>query len=727
MITSEIRKTALSLLARWSDAAEKWWYSCPENPALGCYGTGYDHWGNHTNLKYAAAMAVLARFGEDLPPSHRQRCLYRALAAFRFSLGAHLAIGKGTLHDSVQWGNTWITALALERFMHGMYLLDEHLTDEDRDMVRRVLISEANWLTDHYEIVAGQWNSSGKNKPESNLWNGAICWRTAESYPDHPRASAWRERAHEFFINGVSIPADASDPTIVAGKPICQRFRGANFFPDFALDHHGYLNVGYMVICASNAAILHFDLKMLGKDRPETLDHHQRDLWQVLRRMVFTDGRLARIGGDTRARYGYCQEFLLPSLLYAADHLGDTDALAIVPRQLQLMQKEFDHNGDGSFYGDRLDAMKRWSPYYYCRLESDRANALGQLIVYLDLVDSMRLAAAPTIEKFEQSCEGVWSDQEHGAVLHRCPTRLASFSWRASGLAQGMCLPPGRGDEAEWLRNLAGYVRFIGASDSLEYGLTSHRKVMRHAIKTFTGGFITCGCIAEGLDLKLDDGWRSSAPAAEHQIIFAALPDGHTVVGMQFATAVNYRSYPCEIKGLHLNLPNDVYQGFRREIVSQSGTLTLASPASLDELIDLNSRWAVSGAVGVLGIYGSKSLVISRAADRRGGRYRTLFVEELCWPGIVGTRPASPGEVLIDCAWLTRTGATADQMQQTARTTSYGSDGLLRTVDLQGADGVRYRLIANFSDQPTTPAECAGPLSPGEAVLISLETGKQIC
>ncbi|MCJ7548753.1 MAG: hypothetical protein MUQ30_03625, partial [Anaerolineae bacterium] len=47
------------------------------------------------------------------------------------------------------------------------------------------------------------------------------------------------------------------------------------------------------------------------------------DLWDVLRRFIFGNGRLARIGGDSRVRYACCQEYLLPSLLYAADVLGD--------------------------------------------------------------------------------------------------------------------------------------------------------------------------------------------------------------------------------------------------------------------------------------------------------------------------------------------------------------------------------------------------------------------
>src|SRR5690606_29330662 len=144
-------------------------------------------------------------------------------------------------------------------------------------------------------------------------------------------------RACEFFVNGVSIAADAADERVIDGKPIRERFRGANFFDSYALDHHGYLNVGYMVICTSNAAILHFDLARAGLAAPESLHHHQADLWEVIRSMIFADGRLARIGGDSRVRYTYCQEYLLPSLLYAADQFDDRHAMELLDGQLRLI------------------------------------------------------------------------------------------------------------------------------------------------------------------------------------------------------------------------------------------------------------------------------------------------------------------------------------------------------------------------------------------------------
>lgn len=703
----------LMLLKNWAAYAERDWYAIPGRTDLGCYGTGYNSWGVQTNQKYVSAMAVLAAHG-DRVGADTAHARQRALAALRFSLASHVS---GDFHctDGTQWGHTWISALGVERMMHGVRLLADHLTDDDRAALQRMLTSESDWLLSHYGEIAGDvWASSGKNKPESNIWNGALLWRTAAMYPQSEHAEEWRLRAHQFMMAGVSIPADASDQRIVAGRRICDWFAGANFFPNYALDHHGYLNVGYMVICTSNAAMLHFDLNHLGLEAPESIHHHQAELWQVLRRFIFSDGRLARIGGDTRVRYAYCQEYLLPALLYAADHLGDSDALDLAQRALEWTEQEARQNGDGSFYSTRLsEDLGRKSPYYTTRLESDRASALGMVIAYAPQAWHKQPSPQPApADRFEASVAGNWAEPEHGAAMHRCATRLASFAWRASGLAQGMCQPPDDSHLAEWANNLAGYVRFMG-DDVLS------RKVLRHQIETFDGGFLTCGAIVEGADVAVLEGWRGR-DLAVHQIAFVALPDGHTVVGLQHCRAADRRVFTTAIKGLHLNVPNDLFNGFERTLATAQGTQTLRSPAAGEQVIDLASPWAsIDDTIGAVSLYGGP-LQLHRSPARRGGKFHSLFVEEICLPCLIGPRAHDAGALLIDCGWLAVSSASAEQVSQMAADNAAASiTGLpadVRGVQVIGRDGQSYVVLANFSDS----AFAAGTvhLPAGHAAMI---------
>src|SRR5690606_34909471 len=102
------------------------------------------------------------------------------------------------------------------------------------------------------------------------------------------------------------------------------------------------------------------------------------------------------------------------------------------------------------------DDLARRSPYYTTRLESDRANALGMVAAYLAQVDQAAPPQRDAAQAFEASAAGSWCEPEHGAALHRSPTRLASFAWRAMSLGQGLCQPPDDGHLAEWQHNLVG-------------------------------------------------------------------------------------------------------------------------------------------------------------------------------------------------------------------------------------------------------------------------------
>ncbi len=791
----ELRSRILSLLANWAAHAEQYWYDVPDVPEcgartggqLGCYGTGYNAWGVQTNQKYVSAMAVLGTLGGKAGLVSADVCSLardRALAALRFSLHSHVS-GRGTCTDGTQWGHTWISALGIERMMHGVYLLDPYLdganssssADEDlRAALQRVLCSEADWILESYHrgahrgVVGDVWNQTGRNAPESNMWNGAILWRTSVMYPDHPHAAAWQQEAHRFLMNAVSVPADAAerdpaDEPLVAGKSVREWHAGANFFASYALDHHGYLNVGYMFICLSNAAMLHFDMKRLAAGpAPASLYHHQADLWRVSRRMLFSDGRLARVGGDSRVRYAYCQEYALPSLLFAADALEEPFAGALLAAQLDWIEQEAAYNADansdspapthqGSFYGRRLQALAERSPYYYTRLESDRACALGMTLAFLEQLASKdavtdrepnaegrpkeKLGPVPGLEArqaFELSVAGTWCEPAHGAVMHRCPSRLASFSWRAHGLGQGMCQPPDDGHLAEWLYNMCGVARFQGEGE-IEGGQTRHRRLLRHEVQCFEGGFATWGAIAEGVDLQIAEGWHGDT-SATHQIAFVALPDAHTAVGLQFCRTARHRTYACQIKGLHLNLPNDLFNGFRRELQTEGGTVMLQAPAKEAQRLDLASSWACvvenpdagrEGRLGVVRLYGEKSLTVHRVPGRRGGKFGPLYTEQICLGCSTGVRALDPETVILDCGWAVLSSAGAEQTRTCARDARQLAiaGALVRGVRVRGANGW-YAVVANWgSDSVSCPAGALLGGGPSDSGIVGSDLLRQ--
>ena len=124
----------LQLLAPWAMYSQKHLYTCPDRPDLICYGPGYNGWGVQTNQKAFAAYAVLASHpkAEELSAALAQEELQRiALGLLRFSLESH-QVGSYHCTDGTSWGHTWISALGIERMIHGIEAIEERLTTQDR-------------------------------------------------------------------------------------------------------------------------------------------------------------------------------------------------------------------------------------------------------------------------------------------------------------------------------------------------------------------------------------------------------------------------------------------------------------------------------------------------------------------------------------------------------------------------------------------------------------------
>jgi len=702
---NKVSRAAWEALGRWAGFAERYWWDAPDRDDLGGFGTGYDNWGVQTNQKYLAAMAVLAMLpeaAEHLKGCTQPLALERALRALRFSLASHKS-GDYQCADGRKWGHTWISALGIERMMHAVYLLEPRMSDDDRDALRRVLTSEADWIHNRYTkhghtgVCAHLWDGNHTNVPESNLWNGALLWRTAMMYPDHAEAGAWRQRAHEFLMNAVSVPADADDRRIVAGRPVRDWHVGANFFDHYALDHHGYLNVGYMVICLSNAAMLHFDMKSIGQAPPESLYHHQKDLWRTVRRFVFADGRLARIGGDTRQRYCYCQDYLLPALVLAAEHWQDSQALGLLAGAVDLIRQEQSGNSDGGFLSSRLAHLAEASPYYYTRLESDKAAALSMTVCWLrDLQAPVREAETD----FEACVAGGWEEPQHGAVFHRSATRLASWSWRAAHhRVQGLCLPPRSGHLAEWEDNLSGEI--------LTQGAGGDRKVRACLLHSFDGGFVTMGEITEGIDAYIQEGWQSDE-CARHYIVAAALPDAHTMVRMEWAVSSPRRVYLTSVLGVKLEVPNDLFNQHVRRYASGSGDRRVASHTGPGrKLIDFRSSWVnVDDQIGLIGVYGADGWRLLQRGHRIGGAFGSLFTDTLCWQFRQGMWDVWGPAVILDNACVILSSTDAGQTRRLHASNAAqrldcrhddGRDDVSRAVLVRGRDNRQYLLVANFS------------------------------
>lgn len=659
------------------------------------YGTGESaHWPVQSNMNLCAALAVMAT-DPDLenyaPRIPREEILEIALDLFRYAMRTHRT-GDWKATDGKSWGHHWISVLGAERMAHGVNALEPYLTEEDRERYRRFRISESDWLLDEYPVVAGMEGRSGKNRPESNLWNGGFLLRTAMDYPELPRREEYLEKATSFLLNGISHPSDVASEQMFRGRPLREWSCGFNFTPNYSLDHHGYLNVGYMVISLSNVAMLHFNFRERGQSAPPELYHHAEELWKVVKHFLFPDGRLLRIGGDTRARYTYCQCYAVPMWLLAVDRFADRDAARFEKNWLDIVRSEMEYSGDGGCYTKRLANLRKTSYYYFCRLESDHLLSLSFGARWRKEFP----LAAPSDPAPPQPAQ--WEDDFHDAALVRTSESVRSWVRAGGQGATGLCIPLNSSDMAEWQGNLNGCVtgnRIVEENSSGEQ-------------KTFPGGFLYSGKSDLVETLPLGEGEEAYAIAG-HQTAAAALPDGKTllVAGrcvMKKEATVN------GVLSLNLEIPNDVFNGFRRRIRAAGFDKWFEMPeGKTREILDTGTDViCVDEKVGVCLLYGGKSLKIVRAGDRNILLVKpsppdlvSLYAEVIAVDADFESRRRMPGEILFDTVCAVSAGSSLEEM--TLRSARAVGNGLTRTAEVTGADGKTYQWTISYREDGGIP------------------------
>ena len=648
------------------------------------YGTGEAaHWAVQSNFNVAGGMAILAKLTKDPVLAEQAREL--ALKLFRYNLHTHKTSGmKNTC--GTQWGGSWISILGLERMGAGQLALEPYLTADDKTAFRKLRIYESDWLVENYETVASIEGAFGsKNKPESNYWNASFLFKTAMDYQDCPNREAYLNKACSLFLNAISIPSDEKSGKIYRGKPQKEWFVGANFTENYSLDHHGYMNMGYSIITLSHAAYLHFYCKARSWEVPEEAKLHVKDLWNVVKHFIYPDGRLLRIGGDTRARYCYCQMYLMPILLMMQD-LESASVYAEWERGMsELLRFEQSTNRNGSFFNKRLDDMSWQSRYYYTRLESDPFAALA---FAADTRSRWKFSQPPAEQS--KSVPVVWGDDFHGADMIKTETIVRSVVRRAGEGPMVLAHPLDDSSIAEWSGN--GHAQYEGHFISADFP----EKMFR---KSFPGGFINSGTVDQ-----IEAGpWGEGEGRYKNitcQSACAALPDGKSMIVLERATVLKEHSLR-SLRSIGWRVPNDLFNGEKRTFYGEGFNSTFKT-LSGEGVVDTKSRWVnVDNKITLVLGYGAESFKIYAPAERLSWlkycrEMRSLYFNEIC--GDIANDPRvrrMPGDVLIDTGYAVVAGSTAEDGGKYSLK-QLQTEGLLRAVELISPDGKRYQFAANF-------------------------------
>jgi hypothetical protein len=718
MIATSPTNKAVSAASTWLAFAERHWHPYPGRPDLGFFGTGTVAIQSlEAVAQHAFVCATLARhpaYDAVTTGLARNLLIGRALAGLRYLVETHItgalecvpATSDGPGHQSGgrgggRWGGDgWSPVPAFFLWLVAE-ALGVDLPAAERAAVQRVLAEEADanladqrcTVLEHHgyfrEVPPIPTGRFGVTWPESNAWRGAVLAAAQLASPDHLHVSRWDESLKCHFVNALSVPQDAATDDIVDGLPVRQRFVGANVHPNFALEHHGFLHPCYAARTMEFMVLTQYAFQRHGRPAPESASHHLLDEWQMLRRLVLWQGRLAYPAGKDHHRYGWGLTYLLPVVAWLQRRHAEPVAALLEEQLTTLFLAEQARNADGSFVRERMGALLDATPG-----PQMRAGSRSQVLYYRAEADPpfyLLLAqqiheetpipgTSRRLDEVEPLIAGTFEEPDAGLVFRRDAGRFASWSWNAyPDAAQGLFVPRDGDHLVEWNGNLAPSFVVLDAPAN------SRSVRWRHTV-TFDGGFATLGAI-----------WLAGG-AVEHHALYVALPDGRSAL---YADEVRARwdLVLLHQEGLRFNLGNDLFNDYRRHITFEGGETALIAGQPPDRRLMSNpSPWLlVDNLLGVQFLDGSGEPWTIRTFPRRNATDMSAWYAILARPLHSGRRDFATGAIVQrTCTRLVANVAGTEWLGSTICDWPTGS---ALAVELPGLDHQRYCITANWRDR----------------------------
>lgn len=501
----------------------------------------------------------------------------------RLALGSHVAVHTIDRPEVPRWGASFSPAdnwhADLFAATSGM-LMAGGVAGPDRDALQTILAWEADKQVE-YGISAksrslpGRWPAGSVG--ESNAWSTALLQAARVAWPDSPRQAAWRGTAIDYALNTLCRPDDMTSPRIVAGKPLRDRVKGANFEPGGIQEHHGFYHPGYVawpLAYLAFAELMDQRLPTPQRDADVYL-HHWKQVFDRLKQATFANGRFVHCAGDDWNAYGYGNDHIVPIGILAAARFGDADAMRLADQWLTLMERAQSLTG-GSIQGARLGRLQHHYNNNFAWYEAISGATLAHALWVLDRIDAAKLPPPATEDQYNARNQGTYHEPNARLVWHRDQRRWASFSWRAAfGQWQAIVQPLGLPHLLKFNHNGVGLLEADGAS--------AGSRVESFKIETLAGGFWSLGAI----DRLAKKGVKGKFLVRQHQAL-VVLPEGPAILVDQ-CQALERLSLT-RSGGLGLRLAADIFNGNRVQVSINGTERTFGQHPERDTWHDLSAR-----------------------------------------------------------------------------------------------------------------------------------------
>ena len=543
-------------------------------------GTNVNRYRDVAGNQFAAAAA-----GYWLSRAEPEEEIARPLGGLiKLSLASHVAVAAIDRPEAPKWGaghsaaDNWHADLFAAT--SGMLML-EGLRPPERDWLLAILAWEADKQVEYgirkeSHSLPGRWPDHSIG--EANAWSTALVQTARLALPDSQRQSAWRNTAIDYSLNAICVPDDMTSERIVAGRPLKDRVKGANFEPGGIQEHHGFYHPGYMgwpLAYQAYAMLIDETLPPEQRD-PDVYLHHWKLAYDRLKQGTFANGRFIYCAGYDWNAYGYGNAHILPIAILAAVRFQDPDASRLAREWLSLVEQE-QALSDGSIQGVRLARLKRNYINDFAWYEGISGASLAHALWVLKHVDARKMPPPSTEEEYNARTSGTYHEPNARLVWHRDAKRWASFCWRSAfGEWQAIVQPIALPHLLKFNHNSMGILDAAGT--------TGKAAIRSFAIDTFDqGGFWSLGTID-----RLSPETKEGFPLVRQHQALVVLPEGPSVFVDQCQALA-----PLELRrtgGLGLRLAADVFNNSRVNLTVKGSEETFAQHPEHDTWHDLDAR-----------------------------------------------------------------------------------------------------------------------------------------
>jgi hypothetical protein len=648
----------LDSIRAWGDVLRKEFLPVPQQPTWGYYGLGGHTEDEVRPIAYAVLVnAFLAEaaeprsaFGEE----RRQLCREQCLAALRYLTQAHVT-GAGRCLDGQPWGDQWQSAMWARAAALGAWMVWHRLDGPLQLAVARMVEHEA----DRFPGKEPKNSEFGDTGAEENAWNALLLSLACNMLPAHPRAALWDEAARRYLYNSLSVAADRTDSTMGDGdKPVKHWVTTVNAHPDFTVENHGLVHVGYLKLTIDELVQSATHYLVGGAPVPKACQHHLADGWRVMRRCMDWDGASVYFGGnDWKLVHTQCSDVV--SYAYLSLLNGDSDAAYLEKVALDVLRR----------------IQREEQGYYNARRDLEYGGYVASGLIACFLGHALQGAEVPpvTAEQFNFSASGVTYLEHAKAIVHRTPTKFASFAWGPKRMALAM---PENGSWVIWPH----FASYLGLVQGLDSSARNARLETLHPDVRPDGFSVTGRLRRQPGDLQQD--FACISPPGDWLIYVErwTAPAGQYLA--QRETGVIGLEYPLG--------------GNERHLTTRQGTAVVAGIGGKRQVRSLASDWLnIDDQVGYIVCRQPGRVNVMRHHDEVAGSGRVPVLQE--WISLVGDPEEAPR---VNQDWACIVTCLNQPAQATARigqTTSFEVDedtAVCRVSDIEVRIDFRNNRVA---------------------------------